>query len=61
MLYLGEHLASHSYVVVGIDHFAVDKSDLGNIMETDNASVIGYSMGGYAAINTTGGCDSLTQ
>lgn len=91
MFYLGEHLASHGYVVVGIDHtdsttgevdfrnspfsgfpstlvnrardqqfvldyFADDKNFLTNSVDTDNASVIGYSMGGYGAVNTVGSC-----
>lgn len=96
MFYLGEHLASHGYVVVGIDHtdsttgevdfenapfsgfpstlinrardqqFVLDyftsaKSDLANVMDTDHASVIGYSMGGYGAVNTVGGCYNFNQ
>lgn len=95
MFYLGEHLASHGYVVVGIDHtdsttgeidfanapftgfpstlinrardqqfvldyFATAKSDLAKVTDTDNASVIGYSMGGYGAVNTIGGCYNFT-
>lgn len=96
MFYLGEHLASHGYVVVGIDHtdsttgevdfnnapfagfpstlinrardqqfvldyFSSAKSDLAKIMDTDNASVIGYSMGGFGAVNTVGGCYNFNQ
>ena len=96
MYYLGEHLASHGYVVVGIDHtdstneeidivnapFAGFMSTLINrsrdqqvvldfFGDTANvktvfgdsvnwtaktAGVIGYSMGGYGAINTVGAC-----
>lgn len=91
MYYLGEHLASHGYIVIGIDHTdstnaeidikkaptagfvstlinrardqqfvlesaAVNEFFLSHIIDTDNASVIGYSMGGYGAINTVGGC-----
>jgi predicted dienelactone hydrolase len=91
MFYLGEHLASHGYVVVGIDHtdsttgeidfgkapfagfpstllnrakdqqfvlqhFSALNSDLGASIDTENSAVIGYSMGGYGAVNTVGGC-----
>jgi len=91
MYYLGEHLASHGYVVAAIDHtdstnseidftknagagfmstllnrardqqfvldyFTSEKSSLAGITDTDTAAVIGYSMGGYGAINTVGGC-----
>lgn len=96
MFYLGEHLASHGYVVVGIDHtdsttgeidfvnsptsgfvstlinrskdqqfvldyFASSKSFLGKNVDTNKSSVIGYSMGGYGAINTVGGCYQLSS
>ena len=96
MFYLGEHLASHGYVVVGIDHtdsttgevdfknapfagfpstlinrardqqFVLDhftsaKSDLAKVVNTDQASVIGYSMGGYGVVNTVGGCYNFNQ
>lgn len=91
MYYLGEHLASHGYIVIGIDHtdsttaeidlkvaptagfvstlinrakdqqfvLEIASSDdffLSDVIDTDNASVIGYSMGGYGAVNTIGGC-----
>ena len=96
MFYLGEHLASHGYVVVGIDHTgstnaemtdeakwasgginafynrardhqfvlnflskqdnSVFTSDSKFLVDTDNAAIIGYSMGGFGAINTVGGC-----
>lgn len=91
MFYMGEHLASHGYVVVGIDHtdstnahvdfetnpgggfvstllnrsrdqqfvlehFSKIDSPVGRILDADNASVVGYSMGGYGAVNTVGGC-----
>lgn len=91
MFYLGEHLASHGYVVVGIDHtdsttgdvdfvnspfsgfvstlvnrsrdqqFVLDyfsnlKDPIGSITDTNSASVVGYSMGGFGSINTVGGC-----
>ena len=96
MFYLGEHLASHGYVVVGIDHtdsttgdvdfenapfagfpstlinrardqqFVLDyftsaESDLAKAVDSDNASVIGYSMGGFGAVNTVGGCYKFNQ
>lgn len=96
MFYLGEHLASHGYVVVGIDHtdsttgevdfknapfagfpstlinrardqqfvldyFSSSKSELAKVVNTDLASLIGYSMGGFGAINTVGGCYNFTQ
>jgi pimeloyl-ACP methyl ester carboxylesterase len=95
MFYLGEHLASHGYVVVGIDHtdstnadvdfatapgggfpstllnrardqqfvldyFAGLDGDLGRMANTEQAAIIGYSMGGYGAVNTVGGCYSFT-
>ena len=97
MFYLGEHLASHGYVVVGIDHTDSTNADiqqesdrgpgiistfynrardqqfildylsnlklsdnknaaLAAIIDTDNAAIIGHSMGGFGAINTVGGC-----
>jgi predicted dienelactone hydrolase len=96
MFYLGEHLASHGYVVVGIDHtdsttgevdfantpfagfpstlinrardqqFVLDyftsaETDLAKMVDTEHASVIGYSMGGYGAVNTVGGCYNFNQ
>jgi len=91
MYYLGEHLASHGYIVIGIDHtdstnaeidikqaptagfvstllnrsrdqqFVLEAASaneffLNHIIDTNKAAVIGYSMGGYGAINTVGGC-----
>lgn len=96
MFYLGEHLASHGYVVVGIDHkdstnaevfddetrasgaistfynrardqqFVLDYftsterplpiPGLKMRLDTNSAAIIGYSMGGFGAINTMGGC-----
>ena len=96
MFYLGEHLASHGYVVVGIDHTgstnaemtdeakwasgginafynrardhqfvlnflskqdnSVFASDSKFLVDTNNAAIVGYSMGGFGAINTVGGC-----
>lgn len=95
MFYLGEHLASHGYVVVGIDHtdstnaevdfstsagsgfistlrnrardqqfvldyFTQQNTPLANSINTELAAIIGYSMGGFGAINTIGGCYSFT-
>ncbi|APD92698.1 acetylhydrolase [Alteromonas mediterranea] len=90
MYYLGEHLASHGYVVAAIDHTDSTNKDvnfaenpysgfpstllnrsrdqiltLNSISEHDffkdsvdasKAGVIGYSMGGYGAVSTVGGC-----
>ncbi len=91
MFYLGEHLASHGYVVAAIDHtdstnaeidmqnapgagfistllnrtrdqqqvleyFARSGSPLTAMTNSNAAAVIGFSMGGYGAINTVGGC-----
>ncbi|MGO4890853.1 alpha/beta hydrolase family protein [Flavobacterium sp. W21_SRS_FM6] len=96
MYYLGEHLASHGYVVVGIDHtdsttgeidftkapfagfvstlmnrardqqfvldyFSEASSPFAAVIDSDKAAVIGYSMGGYGAVNTIGGCYNFTQ
>ena len=90
MFYLGEHLASHGYVVAAIDHTDSTNKDvnfaenpysgfpstllnrsrdqvltLNSISEntffkesvdSSKAGVIGYSMGGYGAVSTVGGC-----
>ncbi len=99
MYYIGEHLASHGYLVVSIDHtdstnedvdpkknpFSGFKSTLlnrsrdqqfvldhfsnpvttaqlfGSSITIKNAGIIGYSMGGYGAINTIGGCYDLSD
>jgi predicted dienelactone hydrolase len=96
MFYLGEHLASHGYVVAAIDHtdstnaevdmvnapgagfistllnrakdqqltlqhFANSNSTIAAITDTEHAAVIGYSMGGYGAINTVGACYQFTN
>ena len=95
MYYLGEHLASHGYIVAGIDHtdstnadvdfanapFAGFPSTLLNrsrdqvftlqsvlshqmfneYADHDNAGLIGYSMGGFGAVNTVGGCYSFNE
>lgn len=95
MYYLGEHLASHGYVVAAIDHtdsthaevdilkapfagflstlfnrsrdqqFVLDyfrgaSSTLSQSVNTNQAAVIGFSMGGFGAINTVGGCYQFT-
>ncbi|GGW67324.1 alpha/beta hydrolase family protein [Alishewanella tabrizica] len=96
MYYLGEHLASHGYVVVSIDHphstnreidaknapyrgflntlyhrsrdqqfvlshWRANPDLLDGMVDTTHAAVIGYSMGGYGAINTVGGCFNFTE
>ena len=95
MFYLGEHLASHGYVVASIDHqdstnaeidfvnnpgsgfastllhrardqqfvleyFSKLESPLGNSIDANRAAVVGYSMGGYGAVNVVGGCYRYT-
>lgn len=96
MFYLGEHLASHGYVVVSLDHtdstnaevdfknalfagfpstlinrsrdqqfvldyFSENDDALGKIIKSDKAAVMGYSMGGYGAVNTVGGCYQFSK
>lgn len=96
MFYLGEHLASHGYVVAAPDHplstnasvdshnarragfpstlfhrardqqfilewFAREQGVPAVITDTAKATIIGYSMGGYGAINTVGGCYRFTR
>ena len=96
MFYLGEHLASHGYVVAAIDHtdstnaeidfanspssgfpstlinrardqqfvldyFGSGESRFTDIVDADRAAVVGYSMGGYGAINTVGSCYAYTE
>ncbi|MBQ4834178.1 acetylhydrolase [Pseudoalteromonas sp. MMG010] len=91
MYYLGEHLASHGYIVAAIDHtdstnaeidfkhapfagffstllnrskdqqfvlnyFNKQAGFLSEQVDSNNSAIIGYSMGGYGAINTVGGC-----
>ncbi|WP_394223402.1 alpha/beta hydrolase family protein [Alteromonas gracilis] len=90
MYYLGEHLASHGYVVAAIDHTDSTNKDVNfaenpysgfpstllnrsrdqiltlkavsenaffeSRVDATNAGVIGYSMGGYGAVSTVGGC-----
>jgi predicted dienelactone hydrolase len=95
MYYLGEHLASHGYVVAAIDHtdsthaevdiakapfagffstllnrsrdqqfvlnyFKQKNSALQRQVNSEQAAVIGFSMGGFGAINTIGGCYNFT-
>ena len=95
MFYLGEHLASHGYVVASIDHtdstnaeidfvgnagsgfastllnrardqqFVLDALTAGDAplsasIDSSRAAVIGYSMGGYGALNLVGGCYNFT-
>ncbi len=96
MFYLGEHLASHGYIVAAIDHtdstntdISLPKDSIENVasalynrsrdqqfllghltgqnsfvkqhIDTERAGLVGYSMGGYGAINTLGGCYSYTD
>jgi len=96
MFYLGEHLASHGYIVASIDHtdstnkdidfaknpgsgfpstlynrardqqFTLDHlsskaSEFSNFIDSESAAVIGFSMGGYGALNTIGGCYNFSQ
>lgn len=96
MFYLGEHLASHGYVVASIDHtdstnadidfknapfagfpstllnrardqqFVLDKFsepdfEFSEISDTSTAAVMGYSMGGFGAVNTVGGCYQFSK
>lgn len=39
-----------------LDYFRSSASPISKITDFDHASVIGYSMGGFGAINTVGGC-----
>lgn len=96
MFYLGEHLASHGYIVAAIDHtdstnadISLPKDSIENAasalynrsrdqqflldqltsqdsffrqnVDTERAGLVGYSMGGYGALNTLGGCYSYTN
>ncbi|KHT55820.1 acetylhydrolase [Alteromonas marina] len=90
MFYLGEHLASHGYVVAAIDHTDSTNKDVNfaenpysgfpstllnrsrdqvftfnsisentffkESVDGSKAGIIGYSMGGYGAVSTVGGC-----
>jgi len=95
MYYLGEHLASHGYVVAGIDHTDSTNEDVDfenapyagfpstllnrsrdqvftlnavtehalfkGVVDTKKAGLIGYSMGGFGAVNTLGGCYNFSD
>ena len=96
MYYLGEHLASNGYIVVGIDHtdstnaeidfknapfsgfpstllnrsrdqaftreyLTKGKTFLSDVINQDKAGLVGYSMGGYGAVKSAGGCYNFTQ
>jgi len=96
MFYLGEHLASHGYIVASIDHtdsttaeidvkkspfqgfpstlfnrsrdqeftlnhFTSSDNFLSQVIDSQNAGLIGYSMGGYGAVNTIGGCYNFNE
>ncbi len=96
MFYLGEHLASHGYVVAAIDHTDSTNKDIdfaknagagfpstlynrardqqfvlqaltqtdspfSELIDQDNAAIVGYSMGGYGALNTVGGCYDFSK
>ena len=94
MFHLGEHLASHGYVVASIDHTdstnreidfvnaagagfqstllhrsldqqTVQEYIAGNesqfSADTKNSSIIGFSMGGFGALNTAGGCYNFSE
>ncbi|MGX9459707.1 alpha/beta hydrolase family protein [Shewanella sp. A14] len=96
MFYLAEHLASHGYVVVAVDHtdstnaevdmvnapfsgffstllnrsrdqqftldyFTGSDNFASSIIDRTRAGLIGYSMGGYGAVNTIGGCFQFNQ
>ena len=39
-----------------LNHYRQQSSALSSIVDFNKASVIGYSMGGYGAVNTVGGC-----
>lgn len=86
LAYLGEHLASHGYVAVSIEHddtvdprvdplrsaavfrprdqlaaiaalrtwSADPRHFLGGVLDTDRIAIVGYSMGGYGALNSGG-------
>jgi predicted dienelactone hydrolase len=95
MYYLGEHLASHGYIVASIDHTDSTNADvdmintpfsgfvstlvnrsrdqnlvldklinlpfLKGVIAPDKAGLIGYSMGGFGAVNTIGGCFNFSK
>ena len=39
-----------------LNYLADESHFLSDLIDTDNAAIIGYTMGGYGAINTVGGC-----
>ena len=95
LFYLGEHLASHGYIVASIDHTdstnadVLKKGDPGSgfvstlynrardqqfvlswlmkdkgfssSIAAESAALIGYSMGGYGALNSVGGCYTFSS
>ncbi|WP_288741581.1 hypothetical protein [uncultured Rheinheimera sp.] len=44
-----------------LSYFREHSEALQGVINTDAAAVIGYSMGGYGAINTVGGCFNFTE
>jgi len=95
MFYIGEHLASHGYIVAAIDHTDSTNAEvdiknnpfggfvstllnrsrdqqfvlesltstntfIGKAIDSERAGLIGYSMGGFGAVNTLGGCYNFT-
>lgn len=44
-----------------LNHFSELDNAIGKITDTDAAAVIGYSMGGFGAINTVGGCYAFSE
>jgi predicted dienelactone hydrolase len=44
-----------------LDTLAALESDLGSIIDGENAAVAGYSMGGYGSVNTVGGCYGYSE
>jgi len=43
-----------------LDYFSSNNSPLSGIVNSNSASIIGYSMGGYGALNTVGACYSFS-
>ncbi|GGB65328.1 alpha/beta hydrolase family protein [Shewanella inventionis] len=44
-----------------LDHFSGTENFVSSIIDTQRAGLIGYSMGGYGAVNTVGGCYQFNQ
>lgn len=44
-----------------LNYFAGQENFLAKIVDSNNASVIGHSMGGFGAINTVGGCFNFSK